>query len=164
MAENIFDHVLENVDIYDVVKDFMDLEPKGDSYFGLCPFHNDVNKPSLSVKRSEQFFYCFTCKVGGSAIDFVSKRLNLTKIEATRYIANKYNIDVHEYDKRSSRDIKYEKYHERGSCGPFFIAVRQTLKYLIFNDNYGVEKEIEVELFTWEKLDYVDAIKTAFNL
>ena len=25
-------------------------------------------------------------------------------------------------------------------------------------------KEIEVELFTWEKLDYLDKIKEAFNL
>jgi S-adenosylmethionine synthetase len=28
----------------------------------------------------------------------------------------------------------------------------------------GTEKEMEVELFTWEKLDFVDAIKLAFNL
>ncbi|MBR6287435.1 MAG: methionine adenosyltransferase [Bacteroidaceae bacterium] len=34
----------------------------------------------------------------------------------------------------------------------------------IFNDNYGTEKTIEVELFTWEKLDYVEQIKKAFNL
>ena len=34
----------------------------------------------------------------------------------------------------------------------------------VFNDNYGTEKTIEVELFTWEKLDYVEQIKKAFNL
>ena len=28
----------------------------------------------------------------------------------------------------------------------------------------GDEKTVEVELFTWEKLDYVDAVKAAFNL
>ncbi len=33
-----------------------------------------------------------------------------------------------------------------------------------FKDGEGTEKTIEVETFTWEKLDYVDKIKAAFNL
>jgi S-adenosylmethionine synthetase len=31
-------------------------------------------------------------------------------------------------------------------------------------ENQGVVKEIEVETFTWEKLDYVDKVKAAFGL
>ena len=34
----------------------------------------------------------------------------------------------------------------------------------VFTSPYSGTKEIEVELFTWEKLDQVEAIKTAFNL
>jgi len=34
----------------------------------------------------------------------------------------------------------------------------------VFNSPYSGTKEIEVELFTWEKLDQVEEIKTAFNL
>ncbi len=33
-----------------------------------------------------------------------------------------------------------------------------------FSSPYSGEKSLEVELFTWEKLDYVDAIKSAFDL
>ncbi|MEQ8338448.1 MAG: methionine adenosyltransferase [Cyclobacteriaceae bacterium] len=33
-----------------------------------------------------------------------------------------------------------------------------------FKDGEGNEKSVEVETFTWEKLDYVDKIKAAFNL
>ena len=33
-----------------------------------------------------------------------------------------------------------------------------------FSSPYFGEKEFEVELFTWEKLDYVDAIKAEFGL
>ncbi len=33
-----------------------------------------------------------------------------------------------------------------------------------FTDRLGRQKTMEVELFTWEKLDYVDAVKTAFGL
>jgi S-adenosylmethionine synthetase len=34
----------------------------------------------------------------------------------------------------------------------------------IFKGADGAEKEVEVELFTWEKLDYVDKVKEAFGL
>ena len=34
----------------------------------------------------------------------------------------------------------------------------------IFSQPNGITKEIEVELFTWEKLDYVEKVKTAFGL
>ena len=34
----------------------------------------------------------------------------------------------------------------------------------VFKASNGEEKTVEVELFTWEKLDYVDAVKSAFSL
>jgi S-adenosylmethionine synthetase len=34
----------------------------------------------------------------------------------------------------------------------------------VFTSHYHETKEMEVELFTWEKLDRVDDIKQAFNL
>ena len=33
-----------------------------------------------------------------------------------------------------------------------------------FNSHYMPSKTMEVELFTWEKLDYVDKVKKAFGL
>ena len=33
-----------------------------------------------------------------------------------------------------------------------------------FNRGKDNEKTLDVELFTWEKLDFVDKIKTAFNI
>jgi len=33
-----------------------------------------------------------------------------------------------------------------------------------FTNPYGESKKVEVELFTWEKLDYVDKVKKVFNL
>lgn len=34
----------------------------------------------------------------------------------------------------------------------------------VFNKGKATEKSVEVELFTWEKLDHVDAVKTAFGI
>ena len=33
-----------------------------------------------------------------------------------------------------------------------------------FSSRYQADKVVEVELFTWEKLDYVDKVKAAFGL
>ena len=33
-----------------------------------------------------------------------------------------------------------------------------------FRSRYEGNKDVEVELFTWEKLDYVDKVKEAFGL
>jgi len=38
------------------------------------------------------------------------------------------------------------------------------VKTVVFNSPYDGTKEIEVETFTWEKLDYIDKVKAAFKI
>ena len=59
MAENIFEKVLENVDIVDVVSRFVELIPKGKNLFGICPFHDDSN-PSMSVSSETVEYSSFS--------------------------------------------------------------------------------------------------------
>ena len=51
------DELIEKVrtrnDIVDVISDYVRLQKKGSSYFGLCPFHNEKS-PSFSVSRQKQ--------------------------------------------------------------------------------------------------------------
>ena len=46
------------------------------------------------------------------------------------------------------------------------IYVSRDGKYLVKDGHsrYEGNKDVEVELFTWEKLDYVDKVKAAFGL
>ena len=53
-------------------------------------------------------------------------------------------------------------YEETASYGHMGRTPRTIVKE--FFSNYEGNKSIEVELFTWEKLDYVDAIRNAFSL
>ena len=53
-------------------------------------------------------------------------------------------------------------YEETASYGHMGRTPRTIVKQ--FFSNYEGNKSIEVELFTWEKLDYVDAIRQAFSL
>ena len=59
-------------DIVDVVSQYVKLNRRGNTYFGLCPFHND-NNPSLVVNPKKNIATCFACGTGGNAISFVQK-------------------------------------------------------------------------------------------
>jgi CHC2 zinc finger len=49
----------------------------GTKAFGLCPFHNDRNHPSLSLCLIRGLFHCFACDASGDLIDFVRLRDNV---------------------------------------------------------------------------------------
>lgn len=53
-------------------------------------------------------------------------------------------------------------YQETASYGHFGREPQTVTK--IFESKYNAPQKLTVELFTWEKLDYVDKIKQAFNL
>ena len=110
MAQNIFEKVLENVDIVDVVRRYVDLEPKGKNLFGVCPFHDD-HSPSMSVSKEKGIFYCFTCHEGGNAIKFIEKYKKLSSIEAATFLAQEYHIDISEFNNVSSQTSTINKYY-----------------------------------------------------
>ncbi|MBR4237039.1 DNA primase [bacterium] len=144
MAENIFEKVLENVNIVDVVSRFVELTPRGKNYFGLCPFHDDNNPTNFSVASDKQIFNCFACKVGGNAIKFIEKYKHISYMDATMWLANEYHIDVSEY--RLEKTDKKHKYYELvGTAQSFFRFVMNNEEYSKEARNYlesrGITKE-----------------------
>ena len=53
-------------------------------------------------------------------------------------------------------------YEETAAYGHMGRQPRKVIK--VFHSRYMPSKTMEVELFTWEKLDYIDKIKEAFGL
>ncbi len=67
------------------------LKPKGpNSFMALCPFHND-KEPSLSVSQKDDvwLWHCFGCKKGGTVIDFVREKENLSVKEVYKKLKEK---------------------------------------------------------------------------
>lgn len=62
------------------------------------------------------------------------------------------------------RDLKLRKpiYLETAAYGHMGREPKVVVKH--FDSNYNGPKDVEVELFTWEKLDLIDQIREAFNL
>ena len=87
--------ILDTADIVDVVSDFVKLKRSGANYIGLCPFHNE-RTPSFSVSKARGICKCFSCGKGGTPVGFIMEHEQLSYVEALKWLANKYNIEIKE--------------------------------------------------------------------
>ncbi len=104
IKQETIDEILNTCRIEEVVGDFVRLHKRGVNYIGLCPFHNEKT-PSFTVSPAKGICKCFGCGVAGDSLSFVMKHENYSYVEALRYLAQKYNIEIHE-TAQSSEDIK----------------------------------------------------------
>lgn len=77
--------------LLEVVSDYVQLERRGKSYVGLCPFHKEKT-PSFVVNPGKQFYYCFGCIGGGDIFTFIMRMNNVSFLEAARFIADRLGI------------------------------------------------------------------------
>jgi len=96
--------ILDSSEIVDVVGDFVTLKRRGTNFIGLCPFHNEKT-PSFNVSPSKGIYKCFGCGKGGSVVNFVMEHEHLSYVEALKWLAKKYNIEVNEREE-TPEDIK----------------------------------------------------------
>ncbi len=89
----------EQVDVVEVVGDYVSLVKSGANFKGLCPFHGEKT-PSFMVHRGKGIYHCFGCGVGGDAISFLLKIENLTYPEAILRLAIRCGMDVTPYEQR----------------------------------------------------------------
>ena len=87
--------ILDSAQIVDVVSDFVSLKRRGANFIACCPFHNEKT-PSFYVSPSKGIYKCFGCGKSGTAVGFVMEHENMTYVEALKYLARKYGIEVKE--------------------------------------------------------------------
>ncbi|HLU17989.1 MAG TPA: DNA primase [Edaphocola sp.] len=87
--------VLNYADIVEVVGHFVPLKKRGANYIGHCPFHNEKT-PSFNVNPAKNIFKCFGCGKGGDALTFIEEHEKFSFVEAVRWLANFYNIELEE--------------------------------------------------------------------
>ncbi len=81
------------VDIVKVIGEVVRLRKLGQSFKGLCPFHNEKT-PSFNVHASQQYFKCFGCGKGGDVIKFVMEIDNIPFYEALTQLAERNGIPM----------------------------------------------------------------------
>ena len=120
------DNIMDAANIVDVVSEFVTLRKAGVNYKGLCPFHNEKT-PSFVVSPSKGYCHCFSCGKGGNVVGFIMEHEQMTYPEALRWLAKKYNIEIHE------RELTDEEKREESERESLFIVNDWALHY--FQDN-----------------------------
>ena len=89
------EQIKNRIDIIDVVGEYVKLKKRGANYLGLCPFHNEKT-PSFTVSPAKELYKCFGCGKSGNTITFLMEHDKMSYVEALKWLAARYNIEVEE--------------------------------------------------------------------
>lgn len=89
--------LLDKNDIVDVIGGYLPLNKRGANYWAKCPWHAET-RPSFSVTPSKRMFYCFSCRKGGSVINFLMEYEKLSYPEAVQKLADRVGMDMPQND------------------------------------------------------------------
>ncbi|MEO5945566.1 MAG: DNA primase [Chitinophagaceae bacterium] len=95
ISQTTIQQILGRLDIIDTIGGFVKLKKRGSNYLGLCPFHNEKS-PSFTVSPSKELYKCFGCGRSGNTISFIMEHEKYSYVEALKWLANKYGIEVEE--------------------------------------------------------------------
>jgi DNA primase len=95
IAPESIQQVINRSDIVEVIGQFLKLRKRGTNYIGNCPFHNEKT-PSFNVNPAKGIFKCFGCGKGGDVVSFVEEYEKFSFVEAIRWLANYYQIELSE--------------------------------------------------------------------
>lgn len=95
ISQNTIQQIQSRIDIIDIVGAFVKLKKRGTNYLGICPFHNE-RTPSFTVSPAKEIYKCFGCGKSGNSIGFLMELEKFSYVEALRWLANKYNVEIEE--------------------------------------------------------------------
>lgn len=95
ITKETIQQIISRVDIIEVIGNFVKLKKRGTSHLGLCPFHNEKS-PSFTVSAAKEIYKCFGCGKSGNTISFIMEHEKYSYVEALKWLAKKYNIEVEE--------------------------------------------------------------------
>ena len=116
------DRIYAAARIEEVVGDYVSLKKRGANLIGLCPFHNEKTG-SFNVSPAKGIFKCFGCSEAGHAVGFIMKIEQCTYVEALRYLAKKYHIEIEE------RELTAEEKQKQDDRESMFVVNDFTNKW-----------------------------------
>jgi len=176
IQRDTIEEVKNRVDIVDVIGDFITLKKSGQNYKALSPFTNEKT-PSFFVVPSKGIFKDFSSGKGGDAFTFLMEHEGMSYLEAIRYLAKKYGVEIKESQvsdqeiaQQSERESLYILmnfakdyfkdnlfHHEEGkSIGLAYFHER------LFNDKIIHQFELGYALEGWENFT-TEALKKGYN-
>lgn len=156
--------ILDTARIEEVVSDYVTLKRRGANFVACCPFHNEKT-PSFYVSPSKGIFKCFGCGKSGSAVGFVMEEEHCSYADALRYLARKYNIEIHEKEE-TAEDIARRQHSESlllvsEFAQKFFVSQLSTREGAACGGEYFKSRGIEPETIAKFGLGWAPAAKSS---
>jgi DNA primase len=156
ITQQTIQQITSRIDIVEIVGEFVKLKKRGVNYLGNCPFHNEKS-PSFTVSPSKEIYKCFGCGKSGNAIGFIMEHEKYGYVEALKWIAARYNIEIGETE--TSPEVK----QQQQVAESLFILNAFTQKY--FSNNLTATEEGKSVALTYLKhRDFSEDIIQKFQL
>ncbi len=134
ISQETIQQIVSRIDIIEIISSFVRLKKRGVNYIGLCPFHNEKT-PSFTVSPSKEIYKCFGCGRSGNTISFLMEHEKYSYVEALRWLAAKYNVEIEETE--TSPEFKE---HQQVSDSLYIINkfAQQFFTEVLFNTEEGI--------------------------
>ncbi|MDO4912272.1 MAG: DNA primase [Lactobacillus sp.] len=143
IPETYINDLLKQVNIVDIISQYVSLSRKGKDYLGLCPFHQEKT-PSFTVSPEKQFFKCFGCGKGGNVFSFLMYQDNLSFPEAVVELAKMTGFNLPE-SVAGTRELRPELKIQDLAC-KFYQQVLTATKAGEDGRQYAKDRELDGEL------------------
>ena len=152
IEETTIQEIKDRSDIVEVVSDFVTLKRSGSNYKALSPFSSEKT-PSFFVSPSKQIFKCFSTGKGGDAIEFLKEIDSMTYIEAIKYLAEKYGVEINEND---------DDYNFNSEKESLLIVLNKSKKFFI--DNLSTDEGKSIALSYLEHRNIENSMIKKFEI
>ena len=166
IPQETVNRILDLAQVEEVIGDFVTLKRAGATYKACCPFHNEKT-PSFVVSPSKGIYKCFGCGKSGTAVGFVMEHESMTYVEALKYLAKKYNVEVVEKEE-TAEDIAKRQRNESlmlvsEFAGKFFQDSLATPEGQVVGYQYFRSRGLEDETIRKYGLGWAPIDRTTFT-
>ena len=151
-SEKEIQKLIDNLDIVQVIGEYVNLKKAGSNYKGLSPF-KDEKTPSFTVSPVKNIFKDFSTQIGGNVISFYMKINDVSFIQAVEELSRKYNIPLKK--NREYRTINQEIERKKAINKEYYEIMNEA--QIVFRKN--IEKYPEALEYMKERNFSIEEIR-----
>ena len=151
-SEKEIQKLIDNLDIVQVIGEYVNLKKAGSNYKGLSPF-KDEKTPSFTVSPVKNIFKDFSTQIGGNVISFYMKINDISFIQAVEELSRKYNIPLKK--NREYRTINQEIERKKAVNNEYYEIMNEA--QIFFREN--IEKYPEALEYMKERNFSIEEIR-----